>query len=141
MHVFLGRMNISPLPLQGYCPGTWVPSPVSHFLSLSTVSSKGDLPASGPQLPIHPPLALSSGQGPPTQTQLLLIPASYQGHPIISFLLLPPCAARSLGPHLAAATAEPIAAHGIVRQGAFLAAVAPRSAALLRVAGRSGEAG
>lgn len=51
MHVFLGRMNISPVPLQGYCPGTWVPSSVSHFLSLSTVRSKGDLPASGPPAP------------------------------------------------------------------------------------------
>lgn len=55
-------------------------------------------------------------------------------------LLAPPSLPRSLDlSHLAAATAEPIAAHGVVSQGAFLAAVATRPAALLRVAGRSGK--
>lgn len=45
---------------------------------------------------------------------------------------------RPLPPHLAAATAEPVAAHGVVSQGALLAAVPARSAALLRDAGRRG---
>lgn len=57
MHVFLGRVNISPLPFQDYCPGTWVPRPVSHFLSLSTLNSRGTPPThptSGPQLLTHP---------------------------------------------------------------------------------------
>lgn len=93
MHVFLGRIKNFPLPFQGYCPGTWVPRPVSHFLSLSTLSSRGDQPRNpGPQLLTHLPLALPSGQGPPTQTQLLLIPASYRGHPIVSLLAPPPLA-------------------------------------------------
>lgn len=51
MHVFLGRRNISPLPFQGYCPGTWVPRSVSHFPSLLTLNSKGD----SPPHPILPP--------------------------------------------------------------------------------------
>lgn len=42
------------------------------------------------QLLTHSPLALSSGQGPPTQTQFLPIPASYRGHPIVSLLPLAP---------------------------------------------------
>lgn len=41
-------------------------------------------------------------------------------------------------PYLAAATAEPVAAHGVVSQGAFLAAVPARTAALLRDAGTRG---
>lgn len=41
-------------------------------------------------------------------------------------------------PHLAAATAESVAAHGVVSQGAFLAAVPARPAALLRDAGIRG---
>lgn len=51
----------------------------------------------------------------------------------------PPClpAPPASGPsHLAAATAEPVAAHGVVSQGAFLATVPARAAALLRDAGR-----
>lgn len=52
MHVFQGRINISPLPFQGYCSGTWVPRPVSHFLSLFTLNSKGDSPH--PTLPPAP---------------------------------------------------------------------------------------
>lgn len=41
-------------------------------------------------------------------------------------------------PHLATATAEPVAAHGVMSQGAFLATVPARAAALLRDAGRRG---
>lgn len=51
-----------------------------------------------------------------------------------------PSWSRPLPPHLAAAAAEPVAAHGVVGQGALLAAVPARSAALLGARGE-GEKG
>lgn len=87
------------------------------------------------------PLALSSRQAPPLQIclqRLLLLksrPLSGRPQPSPSRSPLLPVPAAG-PPHLAAATAEPVAAHGVVSQGAFLATVPARAAALLRDAGK-----
>lgn len=148
MHAFLERINVSPLPTQRNLL-SWnlapkasflfpVPLGPQHLRVISHIIPHSRPPALTPSP--HPrPTDISFGTGRVhTYNPLLLPPASCREHPIVSLLPAPPSLLpRSLGPsHLATATAEPIAAHGVVSQGAFLAAVATRPAALLRVAER-----
>lgn len=99
----------------------------------------------GPHAPPFPSaLGLSSGQAPLLQISSASSGSSLSPAPHQNFSSPGPCTSRFLAspaagpPHLAAATAEPVAAHGVMSEGAFLATVPARAAALLREAGRKG---
>lgn len=97
-------------------PLTWLESPVQvSGMSHSFTASRQDTPR-GSYCPGHKPNSAGTGQDPTGSTP---DPA-------------PPRARWMLpAPHLAALAAEPVAAHGVVGQGAFLAAVSPAPRTLL----------